>query len=188
MGWIEGQEGLARIGHDGAGFAFDCEGPRHQILLHPHALADRLVTNGEWQSFIADSGYARPELWLADGWDWVRSNAIEAPLYWRRDGDGWARFGLDGLRSVAAAEPVCHISYYEADAYARWAGARLPTEGEWESAAAGDDPAQRQPARCGRRGAAAPGRRPLRRRLAMDDERLPALSRLHARGGHGRRI
>ena len=139
VGWIEGKEGLVEIGRDGPGFGFDCEGPRHRALLHPHALADRLVTNGEWAAFIDDGGYRRPELWLADGWAWVRENKVEAPLYWRRSERHWLRFGLDGLMPISLAEPVCHVSYFEADAFARWAGARLPTETEWESAAASCD-------------------------------------------------
>ena len=139
--WIERPGGVVEIGHDGRGFAFDCEGPRHRTLVHGHALADRLVTNGEWLGFIADGGYSEPRLWLADGWEWVRQNGIEAPLYWHREGDGWSRFGLDGLQPLDPAEPVAHISYYEAEAYARWAGARLPTEAEWEAAAAALDPA-----------------------------------------------
>jgi ergothioneine biosynthesis protein EgtB len=138
--WIEGRRGIVEIGHDGGGFAFDCEGPRHQVLLHPHALADRPITNAEYRGFIADGGYADPRHWLADGWAWVRQHGIEAPLYWRRDGDGWKAFALDGLHPLHPAAPVTHISYYEADAFARWAGARLPTEAEWESAAAGIDP------------------------------------------------
>jgi ergothioneine biosynthesis protein EgtB len=137
--WIDGAEGIVEIGHAGDGFAFDCERPRHKVYLHPHALADRAVTNAEWLGFIADGGYANPLLWLADGWAWVQSERIEAPLYWRRGGEGWSRFGL-GRKPLDLAEPVCHISYYEADAYARWAGARLPTEAEWEAAAAGHDP------------------------------------------------
>ncbi|HYD37422.1 MAG TPA: ergothioneine biosynthesis protein EgtB [Allosphingosinicella sp.] len=141
LGWVEGRSGRVEIGHGGAGFAFDCEGPRHPVLLHPHALADRLVTNGEWLGFIADGGYSRPELWMADGWAWAAENRIEAPLYWLREQEGWSRFGLDGLRPLAPAEPVAHISWYEADAFARWAGARLPREEEWEAAAAGLDPA-----------------------------------------------
>jgi ergothioneine biosynthesis protein EgtB len=140
--WVEGREGPAEIGHAGAGFAFDCERPRHKIWLHPHALAGRTVTNAEWLGFLADGGYATPLLWLADGWAWVQENGVEAPLYWLRGEAGWSRFGLDGLAPLDPAEPVCHISYYEADAYARWAGARLPTEAEWESAAAGHDPLQ----------------------------------------------
>ena len=139
--WIEGSEGVVEIGHGGAGFAFDNEGPRHKTLLHPHALADRTVTNAEWLSFIADGGYEDPLLWLADGWTWVRENGIAAPLYWVKEEGGWSRFALDGLRPLDPAEPVCHISYYEADAYVRWVGARLPTEAEWESAAAPIDPA-----------------------------------------------
>jgi ergothioneine biosynthesis protein EgtB len=141
LDWVEGRIGLAEIGHDGNGFAFDCEGPRHQVLLHPHALADRLVTNAEWLGFIEDGGYARPELWMADGWAWAAQNRIEAPLYWLREEGGWLRFGLDGVRPLAPAEPVAHIGWYEADAFARWAGARLPREEEWEAAAAGLDPA-----------------------------------------------
>ncbi|MDO6416566.1 ergothioneine biosynthesis protein EgtB [Sphingomonas sp. BIUV-7] len=142
IGWIEGREGLAEIGHDGTGFGFDCEGPRHAVLLHPHALADRLVTNAEWKEFMADGGYARADHWLADGWAWVKANRVEAPLYWRRDGEGgWLQFGLDGLHPLHPAAAVTHVSHYEADAYARWAGARLPTEPEWEVAAAGLDSA-----------------------------------------------
>ncbi len=140
--WVEGDVGTVEIGHDGKGFAFDCEGPRHTVWLQPHALADRLVTNAEWQAFIADGGYATPALWLSDGWAWVRDNGIAAPAYWRRDESGaWSqRFGLDGLGPIDLAAPVRHVSYYEADAFARWAGARLPTEAEWESAAAGLNP------------------------------------------------
>lgn len=136
--WIEGRRGLVEIGHAGQGFAFDCEGPRHRVHLMPHALADRLVTNSEWAAFVADGGYRRPELWLSDGWAWQQAEGIEAPLYWR---DGDTAFALDGLHPVHPAAPVAHVSHYEADAYARWADARLPTEAEWESAAAGVDPA-----------------------------------------------
>ncbi len=140
LGWIEVRPGIVEIGHDGRGFAFDCEGPRHPVLIHPHALADRLATNAEWLGFIEEGGYARPELWMADGWAWVAANRIEAPLYWLGTEDGWNRFGLDGVRPLAPAEPVRHISWYEADAFARWAGARLPREEEWEAAAAPLDP------------------------------------------------
>jgi len=140
--WIEGARGIVEIGRDSTdGFAFDCEGPRHPVLLHPHALADRPVSNSEWQPFVDDGGYARAEHWLSDGWAWVKANRIEAPLYWRRDATrGWAAFALDGLHPLHPAAPVTHISYYEADAFARWAGARLPTEAEWESAAGALDP------------------------------------------------
>ncbi|WP_419826325.1 ergothioneine biosynthesis protein EgtB [Sphingomonas sp.] len=141
--WIEGGTGEARIGHAGGGFAFDCEGPEHGVWLHPHALADRLVTNAEWRAFIDDGGYRTAGLWLSDGWAWVRSEGVEAPAYWRRDeaAEFSMRFALDGLGKIDPASPVRHVSYYEADAYARWAGARLPTEAEWETAAAGLDPA-----------------------------------------------
>ena len=141
MNWIEGREGIVEIGHDGEGFAFDCEGPRHKTLLHPHALADRLVTSAEWLGFIAAGGYRDPLLWLSDGWAWVQAEGVEAPLYWMRGEDGWSHFALDGVRPLNPAEAVSHISYYEADAYARWTGARLPTEAEWEAAAEGIDPA-----------------------------------------------
>ncbi|HEX8527396.1 ergothioneine biosynthesis protein EgtB [Allosphingosinicella sp.] len=140
MGWIEGKEGIVAIGHDGDGFAFDCEAPRHRVFLQRHALADRPVANRDWLGFIESGGYGDPRLWTSDGWDWVRSNGVEAPLYWQRGGSAWRRFGLDGLRSLDPSEPVCHISWFEADAFARWAGARLPSEAEWESAASGLDP------------------------------------------------
>jgi len=142
--WIEGRSGTVEIGHgesgESADFAFDCEGPRHTEWLHPHALADRTVTNGEWAAFIADGGYADARHWLADGWAWVQAEAIGAPLYWQQQGGGWTRFGLDGRRPIDPAAPVTHVSFFEADAYASWAGARLPTEFEWEAAAAGHDP------------------------------------------------
>jgi len=140
-GWVANEGGLAEIGHAGSDFAFDCEGPRHKVMIPPHALADRPVTNTEWLGFIEAGGYTEPGLWLSDGWAWVAEQRIEAPLYWTRGESGWQRFGLDGLKPVSPAEPVCHISYYEADAFARWAGARLPTEAEWEVAAADGDPA-----------------------------------------------
>ncbi len=129
--WIDGSTGVVEVGHAGPGFAFDCETPRHRVFVSPHAIAGGLVSNGEWCDFIDDGGYARPELWLSDGWAWVQRDAIVAPLYWR----GEDAFGLDGLQARNPAAPVTHVSHYEADAYARWAGARLPTEFEWEAAA-----------------------------------------------------
>ena len=140
VGWIGHAGGIVELGHDGEGFAFDCEGPRHQALLAPHAVADRTVTNGEWAAFIADGGYREPRHWLADGWAWVQREKIAAPLYWAEGEGGWTRFGLDGRRPIDPAAPVTHVSFYEADAYASWAGARLPTEQEWEAAATGADP------------------------------------------------
>ena len=134
--WLEGPTGVHRIGHDGSTFAFDCEGPRHEVLLHPHALANRPVTNGEWLAFIESGGYHDPVHWLSDGWAWVQNQQIEAPLYWSRGaGPDWSEFGLAGNHGLDLSEPVKHISLYEADAYAAWAGARLPTEAEWEVAA-----------------------------------------------------
>ena len=133
LGWHTHPGGIARIGHDGDGFAFDCEGPSHRALLEPFALADRLVTNREWDEFIADGGYRDAALWLSDGWAWVNEHDIEAPLYWR---DGEA-FTHAGWQARDPDTPVTHISYYEADAFASWAGARLPTEFEWEAIARG---------------------------------------------------
>ena len=137
LAWLPGRTGLVEIGAEGEGFAFDCERPRHQVLLHPHAIANRCVTNGEWQQFIAEDGYGTPTLWLSEGWDWVRRENIRAPLYWHDDGTA---FTLGGRREIDRAAPVTHVSYYEADAFARWAGARLPGEAEWEDLAASGDP------------------------------------------------
>jgi ergothioneine biosynthesis protein EgtB len=134
--WIERQGGLVEVGHDGAGFAFDNESPRHAVHLEPFALADRAVTCGEWMAFIADGGYERPDLWLSDGWATARADAWESPLYWFRVVDDWWLFTLGGPQLVDPAEPVCHVSYYEADAFARWSGTRLPTEAEWETVTA----------------------------------------------------
>lgn len=133
--WIEVAGGLVDHGADGEGFCFDNELPRHRCYVHPFRIADALVTAGEWQAFIADGGYERPELWLSDGWYAVQGAGWAAPSYWERDGDRWAVHTLGGTRAVEDGEPVCHVSSYEADAYARWAGARLPTEQEWELAA-----------------------------------------------------
>jgi ergothioneine biosynthesis protein EgtB len=134
--WRGFASGLVEIGHDGDGFAFDNEGPRHKVWLEPFRLATRLVTNGEYLAFIADGGYHRPEFWLSDGWAAVQAQGWEAPLYWRRDGERWFEFTLAGLVPLDPFAPVVHVSYYEADAYARWTGRRLPSEAEWESAAA----------------------------------------------------
>ncbi len=135
MSWIEFAGGLRQIGHVGDGFAFDNEGPRHKVWVEPFRLASRLVTCGEYQDFIEDGGYRRAELWLSDGWGVVQQEGWGSPLYWRHDEDGWTIFTLAGRRPLEPAEPVCHVSFYEADAFARWSGKRLPREAEWELAA-----------------------------------------------------
>ncbi|WP_137820672.1 ergothioneine biosynthesis protein EgtB [Pseudomonas sp. 2FG] len=135
LGWHGYPAGLRHIGHAGAGFAFDCETPRHRQFLEAFSLASRPVSNGEFLDFIMDGGYARPQLWLADGWNLVRQSGWQAPLYWLRQDDAWQELTLSGLRPLDSHAPVCHISFYEADAYASWAGARLPSEAEWEVAA-----------------------------------------------------
>ncbi len=137
LSFFRGREGVAEIGANDDGFAFDSERPRHPALLARHELAGRKVTNGEWRAFIADGGYETPTLWLSDGWDWVRREGIRAPLYWL---DADHQFTLGGRRAIDWAAPVAHVSYFEADAFARWAGARLPTEAEWEDFAASADP------------------------------------------------
>lgn len=137
INWIPGVEGVRWIGHEGHGFAYDNEGPRHEVLVQPHQLASRLVTCGEYIEFIEAGGYRRPELWLSLGWQAVEDQRWQAPLYWHQLDGRWHQFTLAGLRQVQANEPVCHVSYFEADAYARWAGCRLPTEAEWELAAEG---------------------------------------------------
>jgi ergothioneine biosynthesis protein EgtB len=134
--WIYFEGGIHKIGHSGEGFAFDNEGPRHEVLLRLFRLSSRLVTNSEYLRFMNDGGYRRPELWLSDGWDTVCTQGWRSPLYWEEDNGRWFEFTLGGTRELDPAGPVCHVSYYEADAYARWAGARLPREEEWEIAAA----------------------------------------------------
>lgn len=136
LNWMPNDGGIAEIGHDGKDFSFDCEGPRHEVLLHPHAIANRCVTNREWQQFIADGGYKNPQHWLSDGWAWLKNNNVSAPLYWRQRNGNIEQFTLSGWQPLQSHESVRHISLYEADAYASWAGARLPTEAEWEVAAA----------------------------------------------------
>jgi ergothioneine biosynthesis protein EgtB len=133
--WLDVAGGIYCIGHDGDGFAFDNEGPAHDELLRPFQLASRPVTNGEFLAFMEDGGYRRPELWLFAGWQVVQEQQWVAPLYWQRHGSAWWTMTLSGLREVNLAEPVCHVSYFEAEAYARWQAARLPTEAEWEVAA-----------------------------------------------------
>ena len=165
--WLAVVEGLAHVGapepgehggapdrtapgdgdsHPGAGFSYDNERPRHRVWIPDGEVATRQVTVGDWKQFMADGGYSRPELWLSDGWATVQAEGWDAPEYWRREDDGptstaadgeWTTFTLSGRRPVVDAEPVVHVSFYEADAYARWAGARLPTEFEWEVATAG---------------------------------------------------
>jgi ergothioneine biosynthesis protein EgtB len=135
--WIDIDGGIHEVGHDGHGFAWDNEKPRHKALIQPSRLADRLVTNGEWLAFMADGGYSTASLWLSDGWATVNREGWRAPHYWEEQDGAWLAMTLEGLQPVEAAAPVCHISYYEADAFARWAGKRLPTEFEWEVAAQG---------------------------------------------------
>ena len=133
--WITFHEDIYETGHDGRGFAFDNELPRHRSYIKPFCFASRLVTNAEYLEFIADHGYSRAELWLSDAWDHINANDWTAPLYWEREGDTWYEFTCRGRAPLNLNEPVCHVSFHEADAFARWAGARLPTEFEWEVAA-----------------------------------------------------
>jgi ergothioneine biosynthesis protein EgtB len=167
--WIDYPGGLRWLGHEGEDFAYDNETPRHKQYVAPFRLASRLVTNGEYRAFMEDGGYRRPELWLSDGWATCRTEGWEAPLYWEKQGNNWTSLTLDGPRPISDAEPVCHVSHYEADAYARWAGARLPTEAEWEVAAID----------CPLTGGFLDGDRlhpapSLRARAAQDDSDLPA--------------
>ncbi|WP_084438394.1 ergothioneine biosynthesis protein EgtB [Niveispirillum irakense] len=135
LGWIDHPGGLMEVGCRSGGFAFDNEGPRHHVWLAPFQIADRPVCNGEWLRFMADGGYSTPSLWLSDGWARAQAEGWEAPLYWYQgEDDRWWTFTLEGCRPVDPAEPVCHVSQFEADAFARWAGTRLPTEAEWETA------------------------------------------------------
>jgi ergothioneine biosynthesis protein EgtB len=152
--WRRVDGGLVEIGHDVSshGFAFDNEGPRHTVLLQPFEIAQRAVTNADWLEFMADGGYDKPDLWLSDGWIRRQAEDWQAPAYWQQNDNGeWTTFTLSGRRPVRRGEPVCHVSFYEADAFAHWAGARLPTEQEWETAAraVADERSQLlDPARC----------------------------------------
>ncbi len=135
LGWHRYFEGLRSIGHEGEGFTFDNERPGHREFVEAFDLGSRLITNGEFLQFIEAGGYENPEPWLSDGWDRVRTEGWTAPLYWNRRNDGWFTRTLSGLKSIRPVDPVCHVSFYEADAFVRWYGARLPTESEWEVAA-----------------------------------------------------
>ena len=143
LGWLDFEGGLVEIGHDGAGFSFDNELPRHRTWLQPYRLADRLVTNGEWLEFMADGGYRRHDLWLSDGWAKVTGEGWQAPFYWEELDGVWFEHTLHGTFPVNPGLPVSHVSHYEADAYATWAGKRLPSEAEWEHAVVADGQASR---------------------------------------------
>lgn len=136
LSWPSFGGGISEVGFEGEGFSFDNECPRHQALLEPFRLASRLVTNAEYLDFMRDGGYSNAQLWLSDGWDTVRTSQWNAPLYWQEGAGEWWTYTMEGMKPVALNEPVCHVSYYEADAFAHWAGARLATEFEWETAAA----------------------------------------------------
>jgi ergothioneine biosynthesis protein EgtB len=138
LSWVDVAGGLVEIGHEGDGFSFDNELPRHQVWLEPYRVADRLVTNGEWLEFMADGGYRRHELWLSDGWARVTGEGWQAPFYWTEIDGVWFEHTLHGTWPVDPAVPVAHVSHYEADAFATWAGKRLPSEAEWEHAVAED--------------------------------------------------
>ncbi len=135
LDWIDYPGGIFQVGHSGNGFAWDNEMPRHNVLIHPFRMTDRLVTNAEWLAFIEDGGYETASLWLSDGWATVNREGWNAPLYWQPEDGQWLAMSLEGLHPVEPSAPVCHVSYFEADAFARWAGKRLPTEFEWEIAA-----------------------------------------------------
>ncbi|MDX2216211.1 MAG: ergothioneine biosynthesis protein EgtB, partial [Oculatellaceae cyanobacterium bins.114] len=134
--WLDYPGGLYSIGHEQDGFAFDNEGPSHPVYLQDYYLASTLVTNGDYLEFIQSGGYQKPEYWLSEGWATIQKEQWEAPLYWEQMDGNWWIMSLAGLHPLREHEPVCHVSFYEADAYARWAGKRLPTEAEWEVAAA----------------------------------------------------
>lgn len=137
MEWLDFEGGLYRVGHEGPEFSYDNEGPRHQVFVPPFSLGSRLVTNGDFLEFMEDGGYQRPELWLSLGWNAVNEKKWNSPLYWEKRDENWFAFTLGGMTELNPDEPVCHVSLHEADAYARWAGARLATEEEWEIASSG---------------------------------------------------
>jgi ergothioneine biosynthesis protein EgtB len=139
LGWVDVEGGLVEVGHDGDGFSFDNELPRHREWLEPYRLADRLVTNSEWRAFMDDGGYSRAELWLSDGWAKVKAEGWQAPLYWEELDDVWFEHTLSGTWPVNPGLPVSHVSFYEAEAFATWSGRRLPSEAEWEHAVALQD-------------------------------------------------
>jgi len=139
LGWVDFKEGIYEIGHEGGGYSYDNEHPRHKRFQHAFEIADRLITNAEFIEFIEDNGYKRSELWLSDGFAAIKEKNWNAPLYWQKKDGQWFHFTLSGVRPVVPNEPVTHISYYEADAYAEWSGARLPDEAEWEIAANTED-------------------------------------------------
>jgi len=132
--WVNFEGGIHTIGNEGDKFGYDNEFPVHKMYIEPFLLASRLVTNGEYMEFINNGGYSKPELWLSDGWNTVSSNNWNAPLYWIKNGNNWNQFTLGGLKKIDINQPVCHLSFYETEAFARWAGGRLPTEFEWEIA------------------------------------------------------
>ena len=142
--WQQHQGGVVEIGHAGDGFCFDNELPRHRQFVEPFALASRLVTNGEYLGFMEDGGYRNPALWLSEGWDWLQTGQLQHPLYWRQIDGAWHEFTLHGLQALDLPRAATHLSYFEADAYARWAGARLPSEAEWEAAVASQSPSEEQ--------------------------------------------
>ena len=135
--WIDFDGGIRSIGNEGESWGYDNEFPLHNAYVEPFSLGSRLVTNGEYSEFINDDGYSKPELWLSDGWNTASSNNWIAPLYWIKDGSAWKQFSLGGLQKIDPEQPVCHLSFYEAEAFSRWAGARLPSEFEWEIASEG---------------------------------------------------
>ncbi len=182
--WHDHPGGIALVGHAGNGFAFDNEGPKHRVLLEPFALAGRLVRNGEWEQFMLDGGYTTASLWLSDGWDWVRRKRIEAPEYWY-DGE---HFTHSGWQTRDPWAPVTHISYYEADAFATWAGARLPTEFEWEAIAQGHDPLSGNQLDIAAPPLPAGALVIVRRLLAMDALGLSPVSALRPGGRRGGRV